>query len=259
VIETLESTALQLGDHETDVTIRGTGPPVLLIHAIGLDQRMWEKVVPTLSRGTTVITYDLRGHGHARHAPAVSSIAQLAGDAAAVLDSVGLGPAHVVGLSLGGAVAQELTLRDPLLVTELTLCATLCQGQAVARERAERAEQEGISPQIEPTLERWFTPGFLVTSDFVVRYVRTQLAAMDLVSWAATWRALADFDTRDRLGTIAIPTRVIVGELDVSTPVSVARVIADLIPDATLDVVAGAPHMLSLECPTELAAAVAGR
>jgi 3-oxoadipate enol-lactonase len=258
VIEAPTSTVVQVGDHETDVTVRGVGPPMLLIHAIGLDRRMWEEVAIALAAESTVFAYDLRGHGSSSHALPSESISRLADDAADVLESLGVDSVHVVGLSLGGAVAQELALRHPRLVGELTLCATLCKGQLVARERAERAEQEGILPEIDSTLERWFTREFLAARPPGVQYVRSQLAAMNVAAWAACWRALASVDTQSRLPTIAVPTRVVVGESDISTPVSTARTIAELIPNSTLEIVASAPHMLSLERPADLVSAIRG-
>jgi 3-oxoadipate enol-lactonase len=257
VTDVLPSTIVSLADHTTRATIRGVGPPMLLVHAIGLDRRMWDEVAAELAGGATVITYDVRGHGSASAAPTPDSIAELADDAATVLELLGLGPARVVGLSLGGAIAQELALRNPHLVTGLTLCATLCQGHPVARERAALAEREGMASQIEPTLERWFAPASRALRPEAVMYAHERLSAMGVAAWAATWRALADLDTRARLGQISVPTRVIVGELDPSTPISVAQTISDLIPGATLEVLPDASHMLSLESPVELATGIA--
>jgi 3-oxoadipate enol-lactonase len=257
VIETPTSTILHLPDHDTEAIVHGNGSPLLAIHAIGLERRMWDRVAVSLAPTATVIAYDLRGHGTASGAPPIRSIAHLASDAAAIVQQLETGPVHVLGLSLGGAVAQELALRFPEHVSELTLCSTLSRGQAVARERAERAELEGMAAQVEPTIARWFTPAFAAAEGPAVTYARECIAAMNVKAWAATWRALADLDTRDRLGALTMPTRIVVGDADLSTPVDVARAIADSIPASTLDVVAGGPHMLSLECPLELAARVA--
>jgi 3-oxoadipate enol-lactonase len=257
VTETPTGTLLRLSDHDTEATIRGDGPPILAIHAIGLDRRMWDEVALWLATDATVIAYDLRGHGAASGAPPITSIAHLAADAAALLKALDTGPVHVIGLSLGGAVAQELALGSPSLVSGLTLCATLCKGRQVARDRADHAEHDGMAGEVEPTIERWFTPAFVAAEGAAVTYARMRVAAMDVGAWAAAWRALADLDTRDRLTRIAVPTRVVVGDADISTPVAVAREICALIAGATLEVVPGGPHMLSLECAAELAAGIA--
>lgn len=241
-------------DHSTVAAVRGDGPPVLLIHAIGLDHRMWDAVVERLETSRTTIAYDLRGHSGAEAAPAARSVAQLADDAAAVIAATVDVPAHVVGLSLGGAVAQELALRHPDRVSRLTLAATLCAGLDVARQRAVDAERHGVGSQVEETLQRWFTPGAPASA---VDYARQRLEAMGVLHWSASWRALADLDTRERLGDIGVPTRVVAGTLDRSTPVSFAQDIAARIPDAQLAVIADGPHMLSLETPAELAQAIA--
>ena len=100
---------------------------------------------------------------------------------------------------------------------------------------------------IESTLQRWFTPGFM-GSDIVAR-CRERLLADDVQGWAATWHAISELDTEPRLKEIRVPTLVIIGEVDLSVPVSRARAMADLIPGAVLHVVAGAPHMAPLERP----------
>jgi 3-oxoadipate enol-lactonase len=244
---------VDVGDHETVASLRGGGRPVLLIHAIGLDHAMWDDVVDALDGSVRTIAYDLRGHHGAAGAPPAASIAQLADDAAALLERLALGPAHIVGLSLGGAVAQELALRHPDRVARLTLCATLCKGQGVARERADSAERDGVASQITETLDRWFVPATLVARPHVVAYAERQLRAIDLAAWAASWRALAEHDTYDRLNILDVPTRIMVGEYDRSTPPMMAREMAARIPGAGVTVLADTAHMLALEAASELA------
>ena len=247
-------TRVATADHDATVVVGGSGPPMLLIHAIGLDHRMWSGVTEVMAAEATTISYDLRGFGGSVPAPPAGSIAELADDAAAVLEATAAEPAHVVGLSIGGAVAQELALRHPHLVAKLSLCATLCKGQEVARQRAEQAEHDGVGSQVESTLERWFTPA---ASAEAVAYAEGCLRSLDVPHWAACWRALADLDTKSRLATLDVPAHVIVGNLDSSTPVSVAREIAEAIPGATLGVIDDGPHMLSLETPEQLAREIA--
>jgi 3-oxoadipate enol-lactonase len=244
---------LDVGDHETVAAVRGNGQPVLLIHAIGLDHCMWDGVVDALDGSVTTVAYDLRGHHGAAPAPPVTSIAQLADDAATVLERIELGSVHVVGLSLGGAIAQELALRRPDLVSRLTLCATLCKGQEVARERAAAAERDGVESQITQTLDRWFTPATFATRPQAVAYAGRQLRTIDGAAWVASWRALAALDTCDRLGGLALPTHLVAGEHDRSTPAQLAWEIAARIPDATVAVLPNTAHMLSLEAPLDLA------
>jgi 3-oxoadipate enol-lactonase len=103
-----------LADHETLVAQSGeTGPAVVLVHALGLDWRMWAPVLERLSPGRRVYAYDLRGHGWATGSPVPFSLDDAAADLIGVLDALGLGQAHLVGLSYGGGIAQTAALAYP--------------------------------------------------------------------------------------------------------------------------------------------------
>ncbi|MBI4528457.1 MAG: alpha/beta fold hydrolase [Deltaproteobacteria bacterium] len=231
--------------------IEGQGRPVLLLHPVGLDLTWWDSQAGALRLEFQVIRLDFRGHGKSEIPPPPWSIAEFASDAHALLALLHSRPAHVVGLSLGGMVAQVLALEYPADVRSLVLADTLCTLPAEARNamraRGEAAEQGGMAAVIQPTVERWFTPGFLESP--VVARCRAHLLANDVKPWAETWRAIAELDTLPRLNEIHTPTLVTTGDADVSTPVAAARVIADHIPGAILRVMPGAPHMAPYERP----------
>jgi 3-oxoadipate enol-lactonase len=246
--------AVWLGDHETLATDSGgTGRPVVLIHALGLDRRMWREVAPALATRWRVLAYDLRGHGHAAGAPKPFTLERFAADLGALLDALGLERAAVVGLSLGGVVAQYFTLANPERVSALSLVCTMASSQGAFLDRAEAAEREGMAAQLEPTLRRWFTPRTLTENNWAVEYARDRILSTDVTDWAASWRALAGIDTQDRLSEITAPTQVIAAEFDPSTPPELMRGLAARIPNAHFHVVPGGGHMLSLEKPAELA------
>ena len=229
----------------------GQGAAVLLLHPVGLDLTWWEPQVEALRSEFQVVRMDFRGHGKSAIAPLSNTLADFATDAHALLGALEIGPAHVIGLSLGGMVAQVLALEYPNDVRSLVLSNTLCTLPAEARQamcaRGEAAEQNGMAAVIEPTVERWFTRGFLDSAS-VVR-CRRHLLAHDVGAWASTWRAIADLDTLPRLGEIHVPALVTTGDADVSTPVTAAQLIANAIPGAVLRIMAGAPHMAPYERP----------
>lgn len=229
----------------------GQGPAVLLLHPVGLDLTWWEAQVEALRSEFQVLRLDFRGHGESAIASPPYTLVDFANDAHALLEALRLAPAHVVGLSLGGMVAQALALEFPADVRSLVLANTLCTLPAAARQamraRGEAAEQGGMAAVVQPTLERWFTTGFLHSP--LVAHCRQRLLANDVGAWAATWRAIAELDTLPRLAEIRAPTLVTTGDADVSTPVPAARVIAEHIPGAILKVIPDAPHMAPYERP----------
>ena len=229
----------------------GQGPAVLLLHPVGLDLTWWEPQVEALRSEFQVLRMDFRGHGKSAIAPPPYALTDFATDAHALLGTLRIGSAHVIGLSLGGMVAQVLALEYPKDVRSLVLSNTLCTLPAEARQamraRGEAAERGGMAAVAQPTIERWFTRGF-IGSPLVAR-CRQHLLAHDVGAWAGTWRAIADLDTLPRLGEIHVPTLVTTGDADVSTPVAAAQLIANAIPSAVLKVIAGAPHMAPFERP----------
>jgi 3-oxoadipate enol-lactonase len=230
--------------------LNGQGSAVLLLHPVGLDLTWWEPQVEALRPEFQVLRMDFRGHGKSAIAPPYT-LAEFAADAHALLSALHIRPVHVIGLSLGGMVAQVLALQYPTEVRSLILSNTLCTLPAEARQamraRGEAAEQAGMVAVIEPTIERWFTRGFLDSS--LVARCRRHLLAQDVNAWASTWRAIADLDTLPRLAQIHVPALVTTGDADVSTPVAAAQLIANSIPGAVLKIMAGAPHMAPYETP----------
>lgn len=231
--------------------LEGQGPALLLLHPVGLDLSWWQPQVEALRSEFQVLRLDFRGHGESAVAPPPYTLVGFANDVHEFLRAVKIRAVHAIGLSLGGMVAQELALRHPADVRSLVLANTLCtlpaQARQAMRARGEAAKQGGIAAVIEPTVERWFTPGFL-SSPLVAR-CREGLLANDVGAWAATWHAIADLETLPRLGEIHVPTLVTTGDADVSTPVPAAQLIADHIDGATLRVMPGAPHMAPYERP----------
>lgn len=247
---------VRLSDHVTRVLDRpaegAPGPaPLVLVHALGLDRRMWAPVVARLPTDRRVIAYDLRGHGRAARAPHATTLHDLADDLAALLDALEIDSAEVAGLSMGGAVAQTFAVDHTDRTARLHLVATAGEPQPAYLERAAEATAHGVGPQIAPTLERWFTPGFLAADGDEVRYARRRVAGADVADWCASWRALATLDTHGRLPPV--PTRVIAGGADPSTPPAMMRGLADALPNSEFLVIPDVRHLISLEAPRALA------
>ena len=242
--------SVRLRDHETVVARRGKGgPPVVLLHALGLDWRMWEPIMSRLAAGRRVFAYDLRGHGRASGSPVPFTMDEIGADLLGVLDALELEQAHVVGLSYGGGVAQTAAVRYPERFASLALLATTDYPFAAFEDRARSGEVDGMEAQVVPSLTRWFTPEDLALDAWAVRYARWQVRRSEPADWAAAWRSFKGLDVQGRLAGLAAPTLVLAGELDVSTTPEIMDAIAGRIPGAVYRELPGTPHMQTLSKP----------
>jgi 3-oxoadipate enol-lactonase len=248
---------IRLPDHETLVAQMGeAGPAVVLIHALGLDWRMWETVMNRLAADHRVFAYDIRSHGSAAGSPTPFTMADTAADLLGVLDALGFERAHIVGLSFGGGIAQTAAVSQPERFESLALLATTDYPFDAFEARARSGERDGIDAQIVPSLTRWFTPDALAVNDWGVRYARERIRRGDPADWAASWRAFKGLDVQNRLGALELRTLVLAGELDASTTPEIMAGIAERIPGAVYQQLPGTPHMQTLERPELVAAAL---
>jgi len=248
---------IALDDHETTVAQYGDeGPAVVLLHALGLDWRMWEEVMVPLARGRRVFAYDIRGHGSAHGSPSPFTMADTARDLIGVLDGLGLDRAHVVGLSYGGGIAQTAAVLHPDRFESLGLLATTDHPFDAFESRARSGEVDGMEAQVVPSMTRWFTPEALATNGWAVRYAREMVRRGDPVDWAAAWRSFKGVDVQDRLAGFKQPVLVLAGESDLSTTPEIMSRIHERIPGSRYEVLPGTPHMMSLEQPGLVAAAL---
>lgn len=249
---------IQVRDHETVVAQRGDhGPAVVLIHALGLDWRMWDQVMEQLGDGRRVFAYDIRGHGWAAGSPTPFTMDDTAQDLIAVLDALDLERAHIVGLSYGGGIAQTAALAHPERFASLSLLATTDYPFDAFEARAHSGEVDGMAAQVVPSLTRWFTPAALAVNGWGVRYAREMVLHGNAVDWAAAWRSFIGLDVQHKLADFPVPTLVLAGELDASTTPEIMRGIAERITGATYQELPGTPHMQSLEQPQLVADALA--
>lgn len=223
--ETYVEREVWLVDHHTMVRdsnpTNTTSVPIVLIHALGLDRRMWDRVflqIMITNPSVRLISYDLRGHGYARSAPQVTSLDHLAEDLAALLSTLNVLKADIYGQSYGGAVAQYFGLQQPGLLRCLGLVTTAAEGQPSWVERATRAEAAGsVSSLLPETIIRWFTPEAIARNEWGVRYARTCIERISVANWSSAWRAMSGLNTLSRLKEIQVPIHVICGRQDAST------------------------------------------
>jgi 3-oxoadipate enol-lactonase len=248
---------VRIRDHDTVVAARGeSGPAVVLLHALGLDRRMWDPVMERLAVGRRVYAYDLRGHGHAAGSPPRFTMDDIAADLIGVLDALGLDQAHVVGLSYGGGVVQTAAVQESRRFASLALLATTDHPFAAFEDRARSGEVDGMEAQVVPSLTRWFTQEDLAVNAWSVRYARERVRRADPRDWAAAWRSFESLDVQGRLAPLPAPTLVLAGELDASTTPEIMKGIAERIPGSTYRELPGTPHMQTLSKPDLVADAL---
>jgi pimeloyl-ACP methyl ester carboxylesterase len=239
---------------------RGDGEPLLLITGFTISSAVFDPVLPLYAERFECITYDNRGSGRSGSPLRPTSIPELAGDAARLLDAIGVESAHVYGLSMGGMVAQELAIRFPERVRGLVLGGTTPGGpRAILPATRELAAlgaamtgalREPGRPWLGAAL---FSPEFRREHPDEVRallrfFARHRARPQGI---AAHWWASVYHDTVSRLGRIQAPTLVLHGGRDAMAPLANARLLAARIPDAELAIVPRAGHAYLLERPQE--------
>jgi pimeloyl-ACP methyl ester carboxylesterase len=238
----------------------GAGPPLVLVHGATVDSRMWKPQLDALGDEFTVVAWDEPGAGRSSDVPAGFGLADYAGCLAALIGALALGPAHVAGLSWGGTVVLELYRHHPELVAGLILVDTYAgwKGSLPAEEvraRVELYQREVAAPagEFDPA-----PPGLFAGEPPAEFAPLMEAMAADVrrESMRTALSLMAEADQRDLLPRIAVPTLLIWGELDVRSPLSVARQFERAIPDAELVVIPGAGHLSNLERPEQFNDAV---
>jgi 3-oxoadipate enol-lactonase len=246
--------------------VRGQGPPLVLVQGLGVGRWGWEPVVDRLARHFRVITIDNRGIG-ASDAPLGSySTRVMAADVVAVLDDAGVASAGVVGISLGGMVAQELALTHPERVDRLVLVATIPGGRLTAPMPLKTAYLLTWAPlmrseqRLRGFVEHNLGPETLRRRPKMARRLMALKRAHPQSEQA--WRAQATagvlFDPLGRQRRITQPTLIVQGTADQVVNPGNAELLADLIPGARLGYVEGAGHLVCWDEPRRFARVVAG-
>jgi 3-oxoadipate enol-lactonase len=239
----------------------GSGPPLLLIHGLGYDRAGWGPLPQLLAGRFSVLRFDNRGLGESDVPPGPYSVAELAGDAAAVLDAEGIPRAHVVGTSLGGMIAQELALAHPARVDRLVLACTTPGGATAfpTPERTVRALGEFPAMPLEQGLrllvENALSDRTLAARPRLVEEIHAYRLAHrpPLAGWQAQAAAAAEFDAAARLEQISAPTLVLHGTADNVVDVRNGEALAQGIPGARLELFEGCGHLFFWEEPERFA------
>jgi|ERR1700733_14176557 3-oxoadipate enol-lactonase len=228
-------------------------PAVVLGHALGASSDIWGYQLPLLTAKFRVLIYDLPGHGESDPPVGQDSFDDFANNLAALLDYTGISQTSLVGLSIGGMVAQHFALLYPDRLQALVLCSTGCQtneaGKKIFGDRIAQVNERGIETQVEGSIGRWFTPQFAKTAPTTIEWVKWMYRKTSPGGFVNGCRAIQELDTLDRLSGITTPTLLIPGEIDQAFPESVSRTMQSQIKNAQLKVLTGAAHIGNVEQP----------
>ena len=234
---------------------RGTGLPIVFLHAFPLNRTMWTAQEQALSSQFRVITIDLRGHGESDAPLWHYTLDQSAEDVRALLDQLAIQQALFVGLSMGGYILFAFYRKYAERVKGMVLADTRAQadteeGKEGRFQMAQVAYKKGPSAIADMMIPKLLSPATVQSRPEIVQAVRTKIEGNQISGIAGDLMAMAERpDSVSLLKQITCPTQVIVGGLDQATPPSDARLMAEQIPGARLALIPNAAHLANLEQP----------
>lgn len=234
----------------------GSGPPLLLIHSLGTGAWMWRDDMARWSDRFDVIAFDARGHGGSTRNGSVT-VRTIADDLAAALKQLGVGPVHVVAISMGGPIASHLVAEAPDSVASLVIADSFAR-QGEAGQTRVTGLQEVLKTTPMDDYARTYAEGTM-HRDAERRHfdaLVASVAAIDKDAYLELARSVFTADVADLMAGIAVPVRVVVGAEDTRTPPALSEEIVRLIPGAELAVVERAAHLANLDNPDGFHAAV---
>jgi pimeloyl-ACP methyl ester carboxylesterase len=243
--------------------VHGDGEPLLCVMGLAADTLAWTLQVPAFTARHRTVVFDNRDVGRSSLSEGSYELADMARDALALADALELDSFHLLGVSMGGAIAQEMALAAPERVRTLTLAVTFAAGGRYARTLSavwgSRVQRMSREERVDELMLLTLSEAFFDNPDAVatLRHLMLQNPhPQPPEAFARQLDASSRHDARDRLGTLAMPTHVIGAEHDILVPVWKSREVAELIPGAKLTVLDGSPHGLNVERAEEFNRAV---
>jgi 3-oxoadipate enol-lactonase len=235
------------------------GAPVVFANSLGTDLRLWNKLIARLPQaGLKYVRYDKRGHGLSDCPLPPYGMGTLVRDLEQLMDHLALRNAVVVGLSIGGMIAQGLAAKRLDLVRALVLSNTAARigTREMWADRIAQIEQGGIEALADAVMARWFSPDFRRTQELVAwRNMLTRTPAEGYIGCA---HAIAGTDFYTTTAALRLPTLGIAGSEDGSTPPDLVRETVDLVPGSRFQLIRKAGHLPCIEAPDTYAAALTG-
>ena len=235
--------------------VDGQGPPLVLIHGVGLDHTMWDRVLDDLVPKHRVLRYDLWGHGRSDDPPGPRHADDFVDQLVGLLDLHEFECSDLVGLSLGGLIAVLTAARHPARVRRVVLASTVFKRSdsqiTGVRQRLEIAENEGLEPVADLAIKRWFTPQWQEAHPAETESVRQRLLTTDHAGYLKAYRLFTQADdlAASLAPDIEAPTLVLAGERDTGSTPEMAAALADAIPGGEARTMPEMHHLAPIEEP----------
>ncbi len=247
---------IEAGDQTLYYEVHGDGEPLLCVMGLAADTLAWTLQVPAFSSRHRTILFDNRDVGQSSQAQGAYEIADMARDALALADALELDSFHLLGVSMGGTIAQEMALAARERVRTLTLVVTFAAGSRWTRTLSDvwgaRVHRMSREERIDELMLLCFSEEFYENAEGVA-WLRGMMLQnphpQPADAFARQLDAASRHDAKDRLGTLDMPTHMIGAEYDILVPVWKSRQLAELIPGAELSMWRGAAHLYFTDEP----------
>ena len=240
-----------------DLAGPATAPALVFSNSLGATLSMWDPQIPALEKQFRILRYDTRGHGESSVTPGPYSIEQLAHDVLALLDALQLDRVYFCGLSMGGQTGMWLALNAPVRLHKLVLSNTAAKigTPEIWDTRIEAVRKGGMKSISTAVMERWFSANFRSNSSGAVAGIKSRFENTNPEGYIANCAAIRDFDVREAVAAIRIPTLVIAGTHDAATTPLDGHYLADHIAGARY-VEFDAAHLSNIEVPERFSSEV---
>lgn len=240
-----------------DLAGPANAPALVFSNSLGATFSMWDPQIPALDKQFRILRYDTRGHGESSVTPGPYSIEQLAHDVLALLDAIQLDRVYFCGLSMGGQTGMWLALNAPARLHKLVLSNTAAKigTPEIWDTRIETVRKGGMKSISTVVMERWFSSAFRANSSGAVAGIKNRFECTNPEGYIANCSAIRDFDVREAVAAIQIPTLVIAGTHDAATTPLDGHYLADQIAAARY-LEFDAAHLSNIEVPERFSSEV---
>ena len=229
---------------------RRDAPMLMFANSLGTTLDMWAGQMQVLGEHFAILRYDTRGHGGSVATPGPYRIADLADDAIAIMDVLGLPQINFCGLSMGGMTGLWLGMNSPSRIRRLIVANSAAQipPAQLWNDRIAMVRDNGMAAIADAVSQRWFTADFIYRQPDTVNVIKRMIVDTPVEGYAACCAAVRDFDVREGMGKIAVPVLVIAGDADPATPPQMTQEIANAIAGSRFESLPAA-HLSNIECP----------